>query len=124
MPRGGLDHATGNPWGGALSLLRMLRGLAIALVVVWVGSADAAPKRKVKIVTEPPGAKVVKEEGNTALGVTPYKYETSMWIWEAEKVKVTSATGESKSIELKRSEFDMLPGPSRARLSAQRCRTT
>lgn len=62
------------------------------------------------IVSDPPGAKVVKEEGNTALGVTPYKYETSMWIWEAEKVKVTSATGESKSIELKRSEFDMLPG--------------
>lgn len=36
----------------------MLRGLAIALVVVWVGSADAAPKRKVKIVTEPAGATI------------------------------------------------------------------
>jgi hypothetical protein len=62
------------------------------------------------IVSDPPGAKVVKEEGNTALGVTPYKYETSMWIWESEKVKVTSTAGQTKSIELKRSEFDMVPG--------------
>jgi len=36
----------------------MVRVLAFALVVVWVGSADAAPRRKIKIVTEPAGATV------------------------------------------------------------------
>ncbi|MBA3455121.1 MAG: PEGA domain-containing protein [Deltaproteobacteria bacterium] len=36
----------------------MFRVLAFALVVGWVGSADAAPKRKVKVVTVPAGATV------------------------------------------------------------------
>lgn len=65
------------------------------------------------ITTEAPGAKVVGIDEKTAakkeLGVTPYKYETSMWIWESAKVEVSQAE-QTKTVELKRSEFDMAPG--------------
>jgi hypothetical protein len=65
------------------------------------------------ITTDAPGAKVVgideKTSSKKELGVTPYKYETSMWIWQSEKVEVSQGD-QTKTVELKRSEFDMLPG--------------
>jgi len=44
----------------------MLRGLVIAVVVGWVGVADAGPTRKVTVESDPPGASVYlndKEDG-------------------------------------------------------------
>ena len=62
-----------------------------------------------EIVTATPGAKVIRQSDQKELGVTPYKLSTSMWLWEAEKLEIVPKRGESKVIELKRSEVDMLP---------------
>lgn len=62
-----------------------------------------------EIVTAQPGAKVVREADNKELGVTPYKHTTTMWLWESEKLRIEPKRGEAKTIELKRSEVDMLP---------------
>lgn len=62
-----------------------------------------------EIVTATPGATVIRESDQKELGVTPYKHTTSMWLWEGEKLEIVPKRGESKVIELKRSEVDMLP---------------
>lgn len=63
-----------------------------------------------EIVTATPGATIVREKDGEELGVTPYSYTTTMWIWESEKLTVTSVAGEEKTIEMKRAtEVDPLP---------------
>ena len=59
------------------------------------------------IVTEPPGALV--EHNGQQLGPTPLTYQSKMWMWETELVNVTSASGATKQIALKRSEIDVAP---------------
>ncbi|MDP2342603.1 MAG: hypothetical protein Q8O67_16720 [Deltaproteobacteria bacterium] len=80
-----------------------------ALLLVLVAAAVSCATTTT-ITTETPGATVVREKDKVELGVTPYKYTTSMWIWESDKLAITSKAGQTKSIEVKRSEFDMLPG--------------
>ncbi len=77
------------------------------IAVLAVATANCATSTN--IVTEPPGAAVVREKDKVELGVTPYKYTTSMWIWESDKLNVTSKAGQSKSIEIKRTEIDLVP---------------
>lgn len=62
-----------------------------------------------EIVTAQPGASVIRESDNKELGVTPYKLTTSMWLWESEKLRIVPRRGAEKSIEIKRSEVDLLP---------------
>ena len=82
----------------------------IALLLALAASVSCATTTM--ITTDAPGASVVREKDKVELGVTPYKYTTSMWIWESDKLNVTSKAGQTKSIEVKRSEFDMVPGAS------------
>jgi hypothetical protein len=66
-----------------------------------------------KIVTETPGAKVVAIDdkgGKTPVGSTPVNFETKMWIWEKQKLEVTSTSGQTKTVEVSRNEFDLVPG--------------
>jgi hypothetical protein len=62
-----------------------------------------------KITSEPPGATVTRESDKKELGKTPLTYESKMWIWEAEKVTVKAPGRQPKTVELKRSEADVLP---------------
>ena len=80
------------------------------LALVFVLAIASACATTTTIVTDTPGATVVREKDKIELGKTPYTYTTSMWIWESDKLAVTSKSGQTKSIEVKRSEFDMLPG--------------
>lgn len=72
----------------------------------------AACATSTKIVTDTPGAKVVAIDdkgGKTPVGSTPVNFETKMWIWEKQKLEVTAPTGETQTVELSRSEIDLIP---------------
>ena len=62
-----------------------------------------------KIVSEPPGATVTSVKDKKELGKTPLTYETKMWIWESEQVTLKAAGKKVKTLELKRSDIDVLP---------------
>jgi len=82
---------------------KLLPILAVAFATTNINCATST-----MVKTAEPGAKVATDDGKE-LGVTPYTYTTSMWIWESQKLKVTSASGQSKVVEVKRSEVDPLP---------------
>jgi hypothetical protein len=80
-----------------------------SLLLSSLAALGTACATTTEIVTKTPGATVVRESDQKELGVTPLKYTTSMWLWESEKLKVTSRRGVEKTIEIKRSEVDYLP---------------
>lgn len=77
---------------------------SVALLAALVGCATTT-----EIVTAQPGAKVIRERDDKELGVTPYRLTTSMWLWESEKLRIVPKRGAEKSIEIKRSEVDLVP---------------
>jgi hypothetical protein len=83
-----------------------LSSFTVLALAVLVGSACATTT---KITSEPPGAIVTSEKDNTVLGKTPLTYESKMWIWESEKLKVTAPGKKPKVVEVKRSEVDAAP---------------
>ncbi len=77
---------------------------SVLLLASVVGCATTT-----EITTAQPGARVIRESDDKELGVTPYKLTTSMWLWESEKLRIVPKRGAEKSIEIKRSEVDLVP---------------
>lgn len=92
--------------------------VAIAVVVVAPGGACATTTT---ITTEKPGAEVIRQSDKEVLGVTPYAYTTQMWLWESEKLDVKDKRGHVATVELKRSEVDMVPMAGGACLTLTGC---
>ena len=61
-----------------------------------------------KIVSEPPGAKVLDSKG-TELGTTPYDHESTLWLWEKDELELRKSGYASKKIEVSRNEIDVVP---------------
>ena len=93
------------------------RSISIAVVAV-VTSACATTTT---ITTEKPGAKVIRQSDKTELGVTPYEHTSQIWLWESEKLDVVDKRGNVATVELKRSEVDMVPMAGGACLTLTGC---
>jgi hypothetical protein len=85
------------------------RCLHVVVVVIATAVAGVGCATTTTITTEKPGASVMREGDDEALGVTPYEHSTSMWLWEAEKLEVKDQRGRIAEVELKRSEVDIAP---------------
>jgi hypothetical protein len=84
------------------------RQVALAAAIAFTLASCATTT---KIVTDEPGATVtlIDAKGNKKpLGKTPLTHESKMWIWEKEKIEVSQG-GQTKVVELSRSEIDPLP---------------
>jgi len=83
----------------------MNKRTAIALValVAFAGCATST-----LIQSEPPGAKVYDSNG-TELGTTPYTHESSIWIWESDKLELRKDGYKNKTVEVSRNEIDVMP---------------
>jgi hypothetical protein len=94
---------------GGIMRIALLTISSLAVSVL----AGAGCATTTKIVTDPPGAtvSVIEKEGQPPreLGKAPLTYESKMWIVSSETL-VVKADGKEKRVELKRSEFDMVPG--------------
>lgn len=86
---------------------RSLSSLALTLTVAVVVDSVACASTTT-VVTERPGATVIRERDGEELGQTPYAYETKGFLWESEKLKVVQGN-KTAVVEMKRSEIDMLP---------------
>lgn len=89
-----------------------MRFIVLAAVVLFAAMAvsfASACVTTTKILSDPPGATVTSQHAKKVVGKTPFIYETSMWIWETDKVSVKAPGHKQKNIELKRSEADLLP---------------
>jgi hypothetical protein len=75
-------------------------------IAVSLGSSCATTT---KFVSDPPGATVTSKNAKKIVGKTPFAYETSMWIWESDKVSVKAPGHKERIVELKRSEADLVP---------------
>lgn len=65
-----------------------------------------------KIVSEPPGAEVYDAAAGKdakAIGKTPLSYEYKGWIWESKQLKVQAPGHKPKTVDIKRSEVDIVP---------------
>ncbi len=80
----------------------------ILIVVAVVQSLSLGCASTSNVVTERPGATVIRESDGEELGQTPYAYETKGFLWESEKLKVVQGS-KTAVVEMKRSEIDMLP---------------
>ncbi len=87
---------------------KIIQGALASAVAIAVASCATTTR----IVTEEPGATVtlIDAKGDKkVLGKTPLAHESKMWIWEKEKIEVSQG-GQTKVVELARSEFDVVPG--------------
>ncbi len=85
----------------------MVKNTLLLTIIVITAAAFSGCATTTTIVSNPPGASV--ERNGQVLGQTPLRYESKMWMWETETVNITSTAGEKKTVELKRSEIDMVP---------------
>jgi hypothetical protein len=86
---------------------KIVQGALAGAVAIAVASCATTTK----IVTEEPGATVtlIDAKGDKKpLGKTPLTHESKVWIWEKEKIEVSQG-GQTKVVELSRSEIDLLP---------------
>ena len=81
--------------------MRVLLAFAILLA--------AACATTTKIVTEPPGATVIDDTTKKEIGKTPMTYESKMWMWDSQKLTLKAPGRKAKTIEMKRSEIDLMP---------------
>lgn len=93
----------------------------VAIVAVVVAALSGACATTTTITTEKPGAEVIRQSDKEVLGVTPYAYTTQMWLWESEKLDVKDKRGQVATVELKRSEVDMVPMAGGACLTLTGC---
>lgn len=87
-------------------MLRLALVAVVALAALGTGCATTT-----KIVSEPPGAEVydANVKDGKPLGKTPMTYEYKGWMWEAQPLQVKAPGYKAKTVELKRSEIDMMP---------------
>lgn len=90
-------------------MARLALAAFAAFAVLGTGCATTT-----KIVSEPPGAEVYdsssKDAKNAkALGKTPMTYEHKGWMWESTQLQVKAPGYKAKSVEVKRSEIDLMP---------------
>ena len=83
-----------------------MRVVALALVLALVAGGCATSTR---ITTDPPGALVIDPVTKKELGKTPFTYESKMWMWESQKLTIKAAGFKTKTIELKRTDPDLVP---------------
>lgn len=83
--------------------------IVLRLAAVVVTCAVSACATTTTITTERPGATVVRQGDKEELGVTPLTYTSQAWLWQTEKLDVTDKRGKTATIEMKRSEVDMVP---------------
>jgi hypothetical protein len=81
----------------------MKKLLALALL------AGAGCATTTNITSDPSGAVVVDETTKKEIGKTPMKYESKMWLWESQKLTLKAPGKKDKTIELKRSDVDVMP---------------
>lgn len=86
-----------------------MRLVSSVLAFSLIASLGAGCATTTKITTEPPGATVIRDADKKELGKTPLTYESKMWIWESEKLTVKAPGKKPKTVELKRTEADVLP---------------
>lgn len=86
-----------------------MRFISLGLAVSVAVALGAGCATTTKITSDPPGATVVREADKKELGKTPLTYESKMWIWESERLTVKAPGRKPKTVELKRSEVDLLP---------------
>ncbi len=90
----------------------MTRFALVALVLAAALGSGCATTTK--IVSEPPGAQVYEAgdkdaKDGKAIGKTPMSYEFKGWIWDSKQLKVSAPGYQPKSVEIKRSEINLLP---------------
>jgi hypothetical protein len=88
-------------------MVRLALAALVAGAFLSIGCATTT-----KIVSEPPGAEVydaAAAKGAKPLGKTPMSYEFKGWMWDTAQLKVQAPGYKAKTVDIKRTELDMLP---------------
>ena len=88
-------------------MVRLSLAAIVACAALGTGCATTT-----KIISEPPGAEVydaAAPKDAKPLGKTPMTYETKGWMWESAQLKVKAPGYKVKTVDLKRSEIDLMP---------------
>lgn len=99
-------------------MARLALAAFAAVAVLGTGCATTT-----KIVSEPPGAEVYDSSSKDAkpLGKAPMTYESKGWLWESAQLQVKAPGYKAKTVEVKRSEIDLLPTVGAVCLTATCC---